>query len=97
MKAKVLQLENDKQQLQKKKNDLILKVEAANSGQRKEISTYELIKAMSQVSLKDVEIKHLKEKNNQVQQENKILQEKVSKQKIKLRRQLPLQGEKHFL
>ena len=52
---------------------------------------------MSKVCLEDVEIKQLKEKNNQVQQENKTLQEKVSKHKIKLRGQLPLQGAKHFL
>ena len=34
---------------------------------------------MSQVSLKYVEIEKLKEKNNHVHQENKTLQQKVSK------------------
>ena len=76
---------------------MILKGEVASLRQRSEMSINELTKAMSQVSIKDVEIKQLKEKNNQVQQQNKILQEKVSKHKINLRGQLPLQGEKHLL
>ena len=43
------------------------------------ISIDEITKAMSQVSLKDAEILKLKEKNNELNKENKTLQEKITK------------------
>ena len=96
-KAKFLQLENDKEQLQKENNDLILKTVSTDSEQAQQISIDELTKAMSQVTLKDGEIKQLKERNSKIQQENKTLQEKLAKQKTKLMGQVQLQGPKHLL
>ena len=59
---------------------------------------------MSQVSLKDGEIKELKGKNSKLQQEirnlqkeKKDLQDKVSKQKEKFKGKLRLQGTKHMI
>ena len=43
---------------------------------------------MFKVILRDDEIKKIKEKNNQVDQENTILREKVAKQKNKLKGKL---------
>ena len=66
MKEKVLQLENDKEQLQKEKNDLMLKTVATDSEQVQKIATGELTKAMSQVTLKYGEIKQLKDQNRKI-------------------------------
>ena len=52
---------------------------------------------MSKVILKDVEILKLKEKNNQNNKEIKIVQEKITKQKLNLTRQTQLQGSKHII
>ena len=59
---------------------------------------------MSQVSLKDGEIKEWKVKNNKLQQENKNLKKQkkdlentVSKQKEKLKGKLQIQGAKHMI
>lgn len=80
LKARILQLENEKESLQKEKSELVLTTE-----QPQQITTDELTKAMSQVSLKDDEIKKLKER------------EKVAKQKNKFKGKLQLQGAKHLL
>ena len=65
--------------------------------QPQQTTTNELTKTMSRVMLKDDEIKRLKKKNSQVDQENKILREKVAKQKNKLKGKLQLHGAKHLL
>jgi FtsZ-binding cell division protein ZapB len=73
LKAKILQIENEKEQLQKEKDNLMLTIVSTSSTQEQVISTDKLTKAMSQVSLKDAEIKKIKEKNNQIYQQNKNL------------------------
>ena len=69
----------------------------AVSTSEKPISIDEITKAMSQVNLKFSKILNLKEKNNQINKENKTLQEKKDKQKIKWTGQLSLQGSKHII
>ena len=75
----------------------MLKIATTGLEKAQQISTDELTKAMSQVTLKDVEIKQLKENNIKIQQENKTLQENVAKYNTKLMGQVQLQGAKHLL
>ena len=56
-----------------------------------------MTKAIPLVNLKDEEIKNIKEKNGQIDQENKTLKDKVDKQKRKLKGKLQLQGTRHLL
>ena len=62
-----------------------------------QIATDELTKAISHISLRDDGIKNIKEKNNQDDKENKILREKVAKQRNKLKGKMQLQGAMHLL
>ena len=102
LKAKVLQLKKEKKCLQKEKQESILPTTTTEQPQQNPID--ELIQAMSQVSLKDGEVKELKGKTSKLQQENKNLQKdkkdlenKVFKQKEKLKGKLQLQGAKHMI
>lgn len=102
MKENVLQLENEKESLQKEKHEVVLR--ATTTEQPQHNATNELIHGMSWVTLKDGEIKALKGKNRKLQQENRNLQKekkdlenKVSKQKEKLKGKLQLQGTKHMI
>ena len=97
LKARILQLESEKESLQKEKSELLHKTITTGIEKPQKISTDELKKYMSQVSLKDDEIKKIKEKNGQIDQENNFLREKVAKQKNKLKGKLQLQGAKHLL
>jgi FtsZ-binding cell division protein ZapB len=110
-KEKVLQLEDEKQEWQKERDELLLRNVTASSSQEKDVSTENMVKSMSQVKLKDVEIEELKqenqklkqeaaqrsEKSNQIQKEHNCLQEKVSKLKSRIKGKVPLQGAKHLL
>ena len=69
-----------------------------------QISTDGITEAMSQVSLKDEEIKGLKENILKLQQEEKnlhkskkSLQQTIDKQKLKMNEKLQLQGSKHVI
>ena len=68
----------------------MLKIGTTGTKQPQQIATDELTKSMSEVSLKDDEIKNLKEKNGQIEQENKTLKDKVAKKKNKLKGKLKL-------
>ena len=52
---------------------------------------------MAQVTLKDTEIKQLKEKNNLIEQEKKSLLDEIEKNKNKLKGQKQLQVARHYL
>ena len=68
----------------------MLKTFTTSTKKPQQITTDELTKVMSQVNLKDNEIKKFKEKNNQVDQENNFSREKVAKHKNKLKGKLQL-------
>ena len=68
LKAKVLQLTQDKEQLEQQVNNV------ANSQVPTQASIEGISVAMSQISLKDEEIKNLKEDNLKLQQEKRSLQ-----------------------
>ena len=68
-KAKILILENEKQEWQREKEELLLKQIIVSPSQNKEVSTDELVKPMSQINLKYGEIKILKEENQKIKQE----------------------------
>ena len=61
------------------------------------VSTNQLVEAMSQVILKDEEIKGLKVNNDKINSENKTLKEEISMLKLKLTAKSQLQGPKHSL
>jgi FtsZ-binding cell division protein ZapB len=86
LKSMVLQLREEKEQLQQEEEIIVGSIGI------QQIATDELPQKMSQVSLKDGEIKELKGKNSKLRQENrnllkekKDLEDKVSKQKEKLK------------
>ena len=60
LKEKVLQLEEEKQDLQRDKEELLLRNIIVNPSQEKDVSTEDLVRAMFQINLKDEEIKELK-------------------------------------
>ena len=97
LKDKILQLESENESLQKEKSELFITTVTIGTKKPQKITTDELTKAMSQASLKDDEIKRIKEKNGQVDQENNFLREKLAKQKKKLKGKLQLQGTKNLL
>ena len=98
MKAKVLHFEKKIEELQHKKGNNTVAEETTH------VSTEELTQAMSQVNLKDEEIKELKDNNKKLklekqnlQNDRKDLQEKVMRQKNKLKGKVHMQGAKHLL
>lgn len=97
LEAKVLKLENDKQELQKEKENLLMKSIPEDPEQVHKFSTDQLVEAMSRVSLKDEEIKVLKVSNDKINSENESLKEEISMLKLKLIGNSQLQGAKHFL
>ena len=76
-------------------SELVLRVVTIEEPQQ--TKTDELTKSIYHLILKDDEIKNIKDKNSQVDQENKILREKGAKQKNKLKGKLQLQRAKHLL
>jgi hypothetical protein len=68
-KGKVMHLENKKQERQKEKEELFLKVGATGSKCGDNSFTDYLVKVMSQINFKDDEIKKLKVENQRLQQE----------------------------
>ena len=66
LKAKVLQLEKEKKDLQIEKKELQLRSIIVSPSQGKVMSIKELIRAMSQINLKDDERKELKEENQKL-------------------------------
>ena len=91
MKVKILNLDKKREQLQEEKVINTIVEETTH------VSTKELTQTMSQVNMKDEEIKGLKDNNNKLQLENKNfhkvskeLKEKVMKQKNKLKRKFQL-------
>ena len=98
LKAKILQLTQEKEQLEQQVKS------PAGSQVLPQISTDGITEAMSQVSLKDEEIKGLKENILKLQQEEKnlhkskkSLQQTIDKQKLKMNEKLQLQGSKHVI
>lgn len=98
LKAKVLQLTQDKEQLEQHLNNVV------NSRVLPQISTDGITAAMSQVSLKDEEIKGIKEDNLKLQQEarslhkaKECLQQTVDKEKAKMSGKLQLKGVKRTI
>ena len=67
LKAKILQLTQDKEKLEQQVNNV------ASAQVPTQTSTEGITTAMSQISLKDEEIKNLKENNLKLQQEAKSL------------------------
>ena len=98
LKAMVLKLREEKEQLHHEERII------PGSKGIQQTATDELTKEMSQVSLKDGEIKELKGKNSKLQQENRNLQkeekdleDKISKHNEKMKGKLQLQGTKHMI
>jgi FtsZ-binding cell division protein ZapB len=112
-KAKMVQLEKEKGDWLKEKEELMEIVSFAGPSHEKNVATKDddIVKSMSQISLKDGEIKGLKEENQklkqevaqrsekseQVQKENDFLQENIAKLKSRIKGKGPLQGAKHVL
>ena len=74
-----------------------MKSSPEDSEQVQKVSTDQVVESMSQVSLKDEEIKGLKESNDKINLENEALKEEVSTLKLKLLGKSQLQGAKHLL
>jgi hypothetical protein len=110
-KAKILQLEKEKMEWSKEKVELVNKVMVLSPAAGTGSTTEDIVQAMSQVSLKEGEIKGLKEnmekleqevhtkdeKISQVQKEKVVLQEKINKLNSRLRGKGLLQGDKHII
>jgi hypothetical protein len=110
-KAKLLQLEKEKMEWSKEKVELVNKVMVLAPATGTGSTTEDIVQAMSQVSLKEGEIKGLKEnmekleqevhtkdeKISQVQKEKVVLQEKINKLNSRLRGKGLLQGAKHII
>ena len=91
LKAKLLQLTYQKDQLQSKETTTSTPI------RKQPISLEEITQFLAQVSLKDQEVKELKEKNDGLQKETTDLQDKLSKQKYLLSGKVPLQDAKHII
>lgn len=90
-------MESDKRELQKEKENLLIKSIPKNPEQVHKFSTDQLVEAMSQVIVKDEEIKGLKVSNDKINLENEALKEEVAMLKLNLLGKSQLQGAKHFL
>ena len=102
----MVQLEKEKGDWLKEKEELMEIVSFAGPSHTNNVATKndDLVKSMSQISLKDGEIKGLKEQNQklkqevaqrsekseQVQKENDFLEEKISKLKSRIKGKGPL-------
>ena len=84
LEEKVLEMESDKQELQKGKEKLLMKSTPKDLEQVQKNSTNQLVEAMSQVILKDEEIKGLKGRHDKINLENESLKEEVSMLNLKL-------------
>ena len=69
LKAKVLQLDEEKEGLQRDKEELILRIITVSISQEKYVSTEDLVRPMSLINLKNEEIKDLEEENKKLKQE----------------------------
>jgi hypothetical protein len=110
-KAKVLQLEKEKENWSQGQVEVSNRAAVVPSTTGADSNTEDIIQAMSQVSLKTGEIKSLKgiienlqqemkmkdEKMAQFQKENQDLQERVNKLKMRLKGKVLLQGDKHVI
>ena len=109
-KANLLQLEKEKMEWSKEKVELVNKVMVLALAVGTGSTTEDIVQAMSQVSLKEGEIKGLKEnmekleqevrtkdeKISQVQKEKVALHEKINKLNSRLRGKNLLQGAEHM-
>jgi FtsZ-binding cell division protein ZapB len=110
-KARVLQLEHEKVKWSQEKIELLNKVVVVAPTAKLGSNTKGLVQAMSQVILKEGEIKGLKgrieklkqemqakdERKAQFQKENEVLEERIDKLKMRLRGKGLLQGGKHII
>jgi hypothetical protein len=110
-KAKILQLEKEKMEWSQEKVELVTRAMVLSHVAGIGSTIRDIIQAMSQVSLKEGEIKGLKEKMekleqemctkdekiSQVQKEKVVLQEKINKLNSRLRGKILLQGDKHII
>jgi FtsZ-binding cell division protein ZapB len=117
--AKFLQLEKEKLEWSKEKTEMETRVVALSyvvpyvtpSATERKLGTEDIVQAMSRVSLKDGEIKELKENIKKIEQEaqkrdesvsqlkkqNAVLHEKVNKLNIGLKGKSLLKGAKHII
>jgi predicted nucleic acid-binding Zn-ribbon protein len=110
-KAKFLQLEKEKMEWSQEKVELVTRAMVLSPTAGTGSTTEDIVHSMSQVSLKEGEIKGLKEnmekleqevrtkdeKISQVQKEKVVLQEKINKLNSRLRGKSLLQGAKHII
>ena len=98
LKAKVLQVTKEKEDLAKEKNELIsqrtIEEPLAIS---QPIDTNELAESMAQVSLKEKEISQLVQEKNQLEKLNKEKQEKINRLKDRLMGKEVLKSAQHSL